>query len=292
LNRACNTLTNKFANNIAKFAQFNALLIVQNNNIENMYNIYKMSNFECVKCGKLFDLKGNYEQHLRRTTDCSKEIEKIKCLYCPKEFTTAFAKKRHETNTCKEKKLDSKRVKFLEEKNKKLEEKLIELEEMVKKGINPVSITNNTQNNITINMHGKEDISHITEKNFIYVIMNKGFMSMQEYIKMKYFSDKKPENSNVYNSDMKSKYLMAYDGTKWIIREKKELIENMYGTNYDELEEKFCEFKYDNKIPQTILDKFSRFIDQHEDDEVKTAIKEDIKRILFNERTKSLKNKA
>ena len=243
----------------------------------------------CSKCHKEFTSAGNYAQHIRRKTPCVKDTSST-CLYCNKTFSDKYSKIRHETKTCKEKKLDSKRLEFLEEKNKKLEEKIIELEDMIKKGINPVSITNNTQN-IIINMHGKEDISHITEKNFIY-IMNKGFMSMQEYIKMKYFSDDKPENSNVYNADMKSKYLMAYDGTKWIIREKKELIENMYGKNYDELEEKFCEFKYSNKIPPAIMEKFSRFIDKHEDDEVKTAIKEDIKRILFNERTKSLKNKA
>ena len=282
-----------------------------------------MVNYTCERCNKTFNHKSNYDQHLNRLNPCTKinnTLEIINnppvfCEHCSKPFVNKYSKQRHEATVCfekiKEQKLDEPldihdELKEIKEKNRKLEEKLAELELMLKKGINPIvaQTTNNTNNNnnilthtnshnvqnIVVNMYGKENLTHITDPKLIY-IMDRGFMSVSAYILLKYFSDKMPENSNVYSSDIKSKYIMVYDGKRWNIKDKADVIEHMYSVNCEELQDKFYEFKEADKIPMKVMERFAKFINAYEEDHIKKEIKEDIKKILFNEREKSLKNK-
>ena len=284
-----------------------------------------MVNYTCERCNKTFNHKSNYDQHLNRLNPCTKinnTLEIINnppvfCEHCSKPFVNKYSKQRHEATVCfekiKEQKLDEPldihdELKEIKEKNRKLEEKLAELELMLKKGINPIvaQTTNNTNmnnnnnilthtnshnvQNIVVNMYGKENLTHITDPKLIY-IMDRGFMSVSAYILLKYFSDKMPENSNVYSSDIKSKYIMVYDGKRWNIKDKADVIEHMYSVNCEELQDKFYEFKEADRIPMKVMERFAKFINAYEEDHIKKEIKEDIKKILFNEREKSLKNK-
>jgi hypothetical protein len=283
-----------------------------------------MVNYTCERCNKTFNHKSNYDQHLNRLNPCTKinnTLEIINnppvfCEHCSKPFVNKYSKQRHEATVCfekiKEQKLDESldihdELKEIKEKNRKLEEKLAELELMLKKGINPIvaQTTNNTNmnnnnilthtnshnvQNIVVNMYGKENLTHITDPKLIY-IMDRGFMSVSAYILLKYFSDKMPENSNVYSSDIKSKYIMVYDGKRWNIKDKADVIEHMYSVNCEELQDKFYEFKEADRIPMKVMERFAKFINAYEEDHIKKEIKEDIKKILFNEREKSLKNK-
>ena len=301
-----------------------------------------MVQYTCIKCSKSFNHKGKYEKHLTRKNSCEHNIIKVEqplvnieqslmdgvnsldstqCCSCYKSFVNKSSRVRHEnTSKCFYKKIiEDEKIKELElekktdihdelkeikEKNRKLEEKLVELELMLKKGINPVTQTTNNNNNnnilthtnshnvqnIVVNMYGKENLSHITDPTFIY-IMDRGFMSVSAYILLKYFSDKMPENSNVYSSDIKSKYIMVYDGKRWNIKDKADVIDQMYNINCGELQDKFYEFKDADKIPLKVMERFDKFINAYEEDNIKNEIKEDIKKILFNEREKSLKNK-
>ena len=257
-------------------------------------------------------------------------LDNTQCCCCYKYFINKSSRIHHEKNSkcfykkiiadekiiedekIKEQKLDEPldihdELKEIKEKNRKLEEKLAELELMLKKGINPIvaQTTNNTNmnnnnilthtnshnvQNIVVNMYGKENLTHITDPKLIY-IMDRGFMSVSAYILLKYFSDKMPENSNVYSSDIKSKYIMVYDGKRWNIKDKADVIEHMYSVNCEELQDKFYEFKEADRIPMKVMERFAKFINAYEEDHIKKEIKEDIKKILFNEREKSLKNK-
>ena len=302
-----------------------------------------MVQYTCIKCSRIFNHKGKYEKHLTRKNSCEHKIIKVEqslvkveqllqesavsldsnqCCSCYKSFANKSSRIRHEnTSKCfykkiiedekiKEQKLEEPldihdELKEIKEKNRKLEEKLAELELMLKKGINPIvaqTTTNNNNNNIlthtnshnvqniVVNMYGKENLTHITDPKLIY-IMDRGFMSVSAYILLKYFSDKMPENSNVYSSDIKSKYIMVYDGKRWNIKDKADVIEHMYSVNCEELQDKFYEFKEADRIPMKVMERFAKFINAYEEDHIKKEIKEDIKKILFNEREKSLKNK-
>ena len=61
------------------------------------------------------------------------------------------------------------------------------------------NIQNNIQNNIKIYAYGKEDLSHILEKDFKN-ILNKGFKSVPNLVEYIHSNKNKPENHNIYIS--------------------------------------------------------------------------------------------
>jgi len=310
-----------------------------------------MVNYECNICAKNFNHKGNYEKHLKcakpckKTQPCStqtqpfstqtqqikpnptKEYNDMQCCCCLKLFVNKNSRIRHEkTSKCfyektkaddeKENTIENMRIKLIEYKNRKLEEKIIELEQMIKQGINPVATntlttsSNNTSSNntlmnsnnkitqnIVVNMYGKENLSHITDQKYI-CLMNSGLVCMPDYILLKYFSKDMPENSNVYNSDMKSKYLMVYDGHKWNVKNKKKFIEDMCDSNCGELQEKFGEFIDAEKLPPKVIERFKLFVERFDEFDKQTnkyinkpSIIENITAVLYDEREKPIINK-
>ena len=227
--------------------------------------------YECYSCFKLFTHKGTYERHVSKKTQCNPlnliappiapvvvaQPTDTQCCSCFKTFSNKNNRIKHETTSkcfLKKIKMDDEKqekenqdIKKLQEDNKQMAEKLKELEEIVKSGVksgtnNNNSInnshnnnTNNIQNNnYTVNMYGKEDLSHITDAQLLK-ILNQGYKSVPAYISLKYFSDEMPGNSNVCNTNIKSPYILVFNGKKWELKDKKDMIEQMYGCNFDEL---------------------------------------------------------
>ena len=280
--------------------------------------------YECFSCFKLFTHKGTYERHITKKTQCNPlnliappiapvvvaQPTDTQCCSCFKTFSNKNNRIKHETTSkcfLKKIKMDEEKqekenqdIKKLQEDNKQMAEKLKELEELVKSNAksstnnnshNNSHNTNNIQNNnYTVNMYGKEDTSHITDAQLLK-ILNQGFKSVPAYISLKYFSDKMPENSNVCNTNINSPYILVFNGKKWELKDKKGMIEQMYGCNFDELEEKFHEFKEADKMQETSAERFSNYITNGYDENVVGIISKDINKLLYNERDKSLKNK-
>ena len=283
-----------------------------------------MPEFACDICFKVFYHKGKYNDHLRRLTPCgplSEKIEKVlpndlTCSVCFKEFANKSNRVKHETKTaCALKIQDMKdeasqikeeksQIKIMAEKIEKLEQ-LVSKEKSIVNNTTTTSHSNNntnshnkttnnntnshnkTTNNVTINVYGKENLSHITDNQYIQ-IMNRVFMCLKDYIVKKYFSDEMKENANVYSSDFKSRYLQVFDqASQWMLRDKKEIIDQMYNVNCEELASKYIDLQAEIKLKNP---KFEKFMDECEDEEIRSAIHEDIKKTLFNERHKALKN--
>ena len=283
--------------------------------------------YKCDKCGKIFNLKGNYDQHLKRKKPCAEisniqqEISNIQqdlqdeeptglmqCISCKKTFSSKYCRDRHEkTSKCFLKSItDENKITKLEEELKlakmQIDETNKKLEMIV--NANPNISNNNTnnstnnshnnttnvQNNYTVNMYGKENVSHITDAQLLK-ILNQGFKSVPAYISLKYFSDAMPENSNVCNTNINSPNILVFNGKKWELKDKKDVIEQMYGCNFDELEEKFHEFKEADKMQEKSAERFSNYITEGYSNNVIDHISKDINKLLYNERDKSLKNK-
>ena len=114
--------------------------------------------YECTLCSKQFSTKGNYLQHLQRLTSCKTTNNNEKCNYCSKEFNNKYNRIRHENTVCHEKinktenalhktitkEMDKMKEtnKILEDKNIKLEKKLVEFELMIKNGIHSLTTKN------------------------------------------------------------------------------------------------------------------------------------------------------
>ena len=238
----------------------------------------------------------------------------IVCRYCRKEFSRLFTLNRHidgyckakKANDCKMEELMEKLIK-LEEDNKKihnLEERLgkndKEIEELKKENAKYKKIINNTQNikidtlnntvNINIAPYGQEDLSYITKKDY-QKIFSRANMSVPAFVEQVHFNKNKPENHNVYISNMRADYGLMYDGEQWAIHNKEDLLDNMYEDKTIILLDKF-EHQYDSLDEQT-KKMFERFVKRHEkdDDKLKTIVKKELQQILYNKRKMAIETK-
>jgi hypothetical protein len=105
-----------------------------------------------------------------------------------------------------------------------------QIDELIKKaGINNSTITQNIQNNIKVLAYKNTDMSKLTDKD-ILKCLNHSNMCVPYLIKMIHLDPKKPENHNVYISNLpqaclgrpslwKNNHVMLYDGNKWKLKD-------------------------------------------------------------------------
>ena len=114
--------------------------------------------------------------------------------------------------------------------------------------------------------------------------LNRSNFCIPHLIKKIHFNSKKPENHNVYISNIKNKYIMVYDGKKWNLRDRDETIDDLIDNNDFILEQKLEEWIENGKNYPIIMKKFNRYLEKKEKNQVINKIKEEIKLILFNNR--------
>ncbi len=193
------------------------------------------------------------------------------CNYCNKSFARKDAALRHMDLYCpvakqqnKEKQDIFDKLVLLESKNKELEEQIKikdkqleeemknknkqlenEIKQLKKEMKKTQSITNNnTMNNMNSNnnignttniimvSHGQEDMSKITPK-MLSNACKKGYNSIVHLVEMVHFNPICPEFHNVYIPSVKDKHAMVYYNDMWNLKNKDEVVSNMYDTNRD-----------------------------------------------------------
>jgi hypothetical protein len=221
-----------------------------------------------------------------------------KCKYCgKKDFSYKQSLSRHEIHRCKKNINNNQEYNNLKELVNLLNDQLLEqkkelksqkeehqkqINELIKKtGINIG--TQNIQNNIKILAYKNTDISHLTEKDYLYCL-NRSNMCIPNLIKRIHFDPKKPENHNIYISNIKNKYIMIYDGNQWILNDQGEAINDIIDTNEFVLEQKLEEWIENGKDYPEIMKKFNRYLEKKEKDDVINKIKDEIKLLLYNNR--------
>ena len=260
----------------------------------------------CQKCNKTFNHKGAYDRHLNRqksciiiqknpilelkipTVDPDKKIlhDQLKCNHCLNDFSTKSNLSKHLNGRCKimknnemyEIKNELSKIKQLleETKNKTTNISNNNTNNNTNNGV----IQNNT-NNITINQYGKEDLSHLTFNDF-NGIFNKCNSCVPNLIDLIHFNKDKPENNNIYISNMKGPYAMIYDGHKWNVADKNTTVDDMYDDKCDILVSKYENLK--DHLDEKTMTKFTKFLNKYEDEDIKKNITKNIKLMLYNNR--------
>ena len=253
-----------------------------------------------------------------------KKLDKKTCEFCNKEFTRCDSLNRH-LNICKEKirvdeanssmndlvfllnkqledqkiemenqkKEIEKRVKEMEEQKKEfkleLEKRNKQIDELIKKaGIQNSTITTNIQNNIKLLAYKDTDISKLTDTDFIKCI-NHNNMCVPHLIKMIHLDPKKPENHNIYISNIKNGYIMLYDGKKWNTFNRESTINDMIEDKQSIIEEKIEDWVTKGTQYPELMKKFERYLNKKENNEILNKIKDEIKLMLYNNRKLILK---
>jgi len=247
------------------------------------------------------------------------QINDKQCQYCKKIFTRVSSLNVHLKNRCKIKKhqdeekedLLQKLIKEKEEQNKIIEElrkqtkEIAEMKQIIcrlesenKKYTQKIGTQNNIekqQNNIMMNnvkllAFGKEDMSHLADE-VCKKILNKGFKSVPTLVEHVHFNKNKPENHNVYISNIQTNYALVFDGIDWKLKERDGVLQQLVDDKTAVLSDKFDELLV--KLDEPTIRKFQRFLDQKDDDTVISGIKNDLKLLLYNnkkipERTREL----
>ena len=233
------------------------------------------------------------------------------CAFCNHIFTRKQSLNRHlKDNNCKPMKTLLNEIQILKldiEKYIKFKDKIINTMEhknkikQINKIKNPIittnnNNTNNTTNNITnnitntiniqMNNYGKEDLSHISDKDYRQFIntMFKGFIMMIEKI---HFNENKPENFNIYLSNLKNNFAHIYMNDTWKVEKIDDVIDKIKDDKINILNQKVNELNDDNL--KDTLETFKERLYYHPNAEKNTN--DDIKYSMYNNRNKVLKYK-
>jgi hypothetical protein len=208
---------------------------------------------------------------------------------------------RHIKYTCKKNKDEDfqELARLLNEKEKQMtvketkmntmENELIKMQKQIDKLTNKLQIhnlnqgvINNTNNVVNIQLlnHPDTDYSHLTHTDYITCIHDCNHC-IKSLIEKVHFNKNKPENMNIYLSNIKGKYVMIYKDNTWQISDKKRQIDDLYDNNEMLLENWYDEYK--EKYPNIILS-FKRYLKNRDEDVVLNRIKDEILLMLYNKR--------
>jgi hypothetical protein len=230
------------------------------------------------------------------TTPNEVQKKEFVCKFCDRHFAFKQTMYRHMKNSCTKKEEDYKELvrllntqienqkkEFEEEKEERKKETLAlvkQIESLKGKLEIKGSFNNNTINNvqnITLN-YVDTDVSHLTDKDYRCCI-RKVCHSVLKLIEKIHFNPAKPENMNVYISNMRDKYVMIYEGNKWILKNKTETIDTLYTDKEMMLEE----WMNDNEEPE-MRKFFDRYMTNVKVKSTMDDINDQLKLMLYNKK--------
>jgi ElaB/YqjD/DUF883 family membrane-anchored ribosome-binding protein len=259
--------------------------------------------YNCEYCDFKTSQIANYERHLK-TIKHKKMVENIttlsirnphpefSCKYCGQVYKHKSSIYKHIKYNCTQNKDEDLKelVRLLnlqldqKEQEMEMQRKQIECQtKQIDKLMNKLEIhgsfntTNNIQNNIQLLAYKDTDLSHLTEKDYMFCIKKVNFC-VKNLIEKIHFNPDKPENMNIYISNLKDKYLMMYENGNWNIKHKSEL-DSLYQEKEMLLEEWINEEQ--DKYPE-LKEKFIKYLNNKENDETLNMIKEEIKIMMYN----------
>jgi len=279
-----------------------------------------MSKYYCNHCKYDAKVKGNYDKHLKtkkhqevmkcypNVIQCypnviqsypnviHHETKSIKgsneCKYCGKQYKYRSGLSKHIKYTCKKNtdedfkelaRLLNENQTQIGRKDKQIEIMQKQIDKLVNKlqiqYVNNGTIINNTMNIQLLN-HKDTDYSHLTPKDYINCIHDCNHC-VKTLIEKVHFNIDKPENMNIYLSNIKGKYLMIYKDNAWQIQDKKTQVDELYDNNEFVLEAWYDEYK--EKHPD-IIASFQRYLQNRDENEALNNIKEEILVMLYNNR--------
>ena len=214
------------------------------------------------------------------------ELNKYKCDYCCKFYSTNSNLHKH-LKICKVKKKSNEQNKITllekekEELLKTVEKLLIECSNKSNNTINSNNSnntnSNNTNNTIIINNYGEEDTKYITKQFIVNLLANKPFKAIPEMIKHTHFNKEHPENQNIKLTNKKEPYVKVMKDNKWLYQDRKNTITDLIDKQHIKISDEKIEQKVEKHCTSSQKNNIARCNDLYVNDD------EDYMKRLYNE---------
>jgi uncharacterized Zn-finger protein len=241
------------------------------------------------------------KQHIdnpKTTIELEKVATEFTCKYCDQQFRFRQSMNRHIKYTCTKNKdedlkelvrlmniqMEQQKNEFIsqlqtqkQEFSKKIDSQSKQIDKLMGKlEIHGSFNTTNNIQNINLLAYRATDVSHLTDDDYRRCI-KKVNHCVRNMIEKVHFNPSKPENMNIYISNIKDKYIMVYDGLNWNLANKKDEIDRLY-----EEKEMMLEEWLESNPEKELKEKFMKYLNNKESDECLNRIKEEIKLMLYN----------
>jgi hypothetical protein len=210
------------------------------------------------------------------------------CKYCDTLFSCKQSMYRHIKYTChKNKDEDLKELVRLlniklEQQGKQIQSQARQIEKLMGKlEINGSFNTTNIQN-ITLLSYKDTDTSHIKDIDYI-ICIKKVCLCVVKLIEKIHFNPDKPENKNIYISNMKDKYLLVYEKDNWVLKNKNREIDKLY----EEKELMLEEWLEEHKDPE-LQAFFDKYLNNKKNSETIDMINEELRLMMYNKRNRDV----
>ena len=247
--------------------------------------------YSCEKCNYHTIRRENYNRHMLSLKHTKESNEDTLCKYCSKRFKHSQSMYRHIKYTCKKNNdedlkelvrlmnlqleqqrnqmlLKDREIEYHKQQNENHQKQIDKLTDKLQ--------VNHITTNINILSYRDTDLSHLTQNDYVSAI-KKVTYCVKDMIEKIHFNPLKPENRNIYISNMKDKYMMVYEEGNWNIKHKSSEIDQLYESKEILLEDWLEEYGTDE-----LRQKFNKYLCNKENEDIMTSIKEEIKMMLYN----------
>ena len=231
--------------------------------------------FQCKYCNKIFKYSQGLSKHIKYTCKENKDEDLKELVRLLNEQNNIKDKELKEMKETTEKQLE-----LMNKQIDKLTNKL-QIQQINNSNTNTNSHNNIVNYNVQLLNYDKTDYSHLTEKDYFKCIIDCNHC-VKTLIEKVHFNDEKPENKNIYISNIKNKFVMLYKNNKWQLVNRKDQIDDLYEYNEYVLENWYEE--YNKKYPE-IVKSFERYLNNKDNDnDLIRKVKDDILLMLYNNR--------
>lgn len=246
-----------------------------------------MVEYRCKKCKTIFNKKLHYERHINRKTDCRKDkkSDNNNCEYCDSHFSRKDSLNRH-YNICKKNKKNQiigKNSKFNMKKSK-INGRDDNTKISNKKIID--SIINNINGDVNIDNRKFVLVNFPPNEKSVMEVLDKILASDENIniamVKNVSMNEEKPENHNIYYSDIKASHGEIYTNNRWNNRKIDEILNLLLENSAGNLDKIFK--KLGNFLNEETKERIKAGISDFYNTDVRKKIKSYLKVLLYDGR--------
>jgi hypothetical protein len=237
--------------------------------------------FSCKYCNKGFKHKSSLSKHIKYSCKKNTDEDLKELVRLLNQQNQEMSKQNHEIMD--ELKKKDEQINKVIQQNNKLQKQINKLSNKLK--INNIHNTQNNNNTINYNIqllnHDQTDYSHLTEKDYMKCIHDCNHC-VKTLIEKVHFNNDKPENKNIYISNIKNGYIMLYKDNKWQLVDRKSQIDDLYDYNEVVLD---TWYRTNKEAHPEIVQSFTRYLKNVEEgNDIINDVKEQILLMLYNNR--------